>query len=85
MPLEGCVATSNDKSFKIKSLKVKIHRKVYRLETVLNNQNIKQLGLPVNYRDIVFKVIDTNLGHFGRDRTSYQRGVLLTSYRTSHV
>lgn len=38
-------------------------------KSVLNNNNVKQLVLPVHYRDIVFKLLHTNLGHFGRDRT----------------
>ena len=36
---------------------------------VLNNQNVRQLVLPASFRDTAFRLLHTNLGHHGRDRT----------------
>lgn len=51
------------------SEKLYLQKGVLYRKSVLNNQNVKQLVLPFHYRDIVFKLLHTNLGHFGRDRT----------------
>ena len=38
-------------------------------KAILQNENVKQLVLPSHFRETAFRLLHTNLGHHGRDRT----------------
>ena len=38
---------------------------------IVSNQEFQQLGVPLSYRDEIFTALHSDLGHQGRDRTTY--------------